>query len=190
MNTFKEALFNTASQTISPCLNKLSGSINIVLDELYEYLEDGGTFYDDPRTHLLSHDPTGVSKVLPITDFEGLSEIPGRFPKTVNLLRELFDDRFISAHISSLSPGTNFKAHSTRTPKNMRVYFPLILPHPPFSSGVWIDGEGVRHYREGRWCIHSLSTKHSIFNYTSSETYVLVVDLKIASRKEVETDVT
>lgn len=180
----KEALFIVASQTLTPKLKRLSGTTNVILDELYGYLKDGGTFYDDPRTYLLSHDPEGVSKVLPLTNFEGMDGSPGRFPLTVDILHGLFGDRFVSAHISSLSPGTDFKAHSDAKLKTMRVYVPLVLPHPLNSSGVWIEGKGVRHHFFGLWRMHALSTRHSMFNYTSAETYVLVIDLKIVSPKE------
>jgi hypothetical protein len=181
---YKEALFTVASQTLTPKLNRLSGTTNVILGELYGYLKDGGTFYDDPRTYLLSHDPEGVSKVLPLTEFEGMGGSPGRFPLTVDILHGLFGDRFVSAHISSLSPGTDFKAHSDAKSKTMRAYVPLVLPHPLNSSGVWIEGKGVRHHFFGLWRMHALSTRHSMFNYTSAETYVLVIDLKIVSPKE------
>ena len=156
---------------------KISESRLIILEELYLYLNKN-KFYDDPRTYLMSHTQLGDSKVIPIYDFEKMESEKEYFKQTKILLEGLFKNKLVSCHISSFSPGTNFRVYSKRRSKLQRGYIPLTLPHPKFSSGVWIKNEGVVHHIEGGWIVHPLNIQHSMFNYSSGDAVILIIDVE------------
>jgi hypothetical protein len=171
----EDLTLTTVVRISEPTPKKLLKYVNIVLNELYNYLSNRGIFYNDPRTYLRSHNHTCVSKIIPITAFEKINDTEG-FSQTKDILKKLFC-RFESAFILSLSPGSDFRSYMYPRSRNIRIYIPLVIPYPIFSSGIWVEGRGVRYHVDGKLLTHPLSTKHSIFNYSSSENYILVIDI-------------
>lgn len=185
MNIIRESILLFTFGKFSPHIEKLFEYRITIIFELYQYLLQHAVSDIDPRKYLFSHNPSKrkLSRIIPILTYEGLKENTQIFSITWERLQKLFHDRIDNAYISVLLPGAETRSYSENGSKKSRIYIPLIVPNF-LSSGVWIEGRGVRHFMRKTWCAHFMSTKHSIFNYTNTNIYILVIDLNCAPKME------
>jgi len=165
----------TAYRELALLLREMNENKSDLLEELYLY-EKRNSFHDDPRSYL--YDRPGSSKVIPIRNFEKLHDVHG-FPKLKTMINRIFESRLDACCILMLSPDTDFKAYSSKRRSHiLRGHLPLILPYPRGSSGIWINGTGVKLYSEESWNAHDMGTKHNVFNHSSGDVVVLIVDVR------------
>ena len=186
MNISQSSILSFTFGKFSPNIGKIFNHKLAIIFELSQHLFQYTVSHIDPREYLFSHDPTKrkLSRVVPISDFEGLEDNTEIFSTTWNLLQQLFPGRIENAFLSILLPGAETCSYAENGSKKVRVYIPLILPDHLSTTGIWVSGYGVLHFRNELWYSHFMTNKHSIFNYTDTNVYILVIDINCAPKME------
>lgn len=153
--------------------------IQAIRKEFIDYIAKGGEVLNYHDSRVSSHLPTPADgEKYPLRQlYLSNGMVRSVFQETVLSVDELFPN-YDDIVFRVMEPGTD-TLPIQRIGCGVRIEYPIILPYPNRTCGVWLDDEKVKHYTDETPLLYNTSTPHLYFNYSRGTSVVLAIDLSV-----------
>lgn len=156
---------------IYPELEILKKNINIIMDELNEFISSNDKWIKWSK--LLDMNKDIEWDTIPLYGYKKYTKYKIFFKKTIELLEQIKNIELIS--FSKLKPGVLLDIHHGPKFSNdkLRTQLGLIVPE---NCGMWVEGykEFMSH---GKFITFDDTKYHTAFNYSNEDRIILIIDL-------------